>query len=67
MSILFGDGVEFGKTIRITDIAVYARYELYVDVITVGLDRVLEVLRRGVKACYLRRLDMIERRREKLC
>jgi regulatory protein YycH of two-component signal transduction system YycFG len=61
------DGVKFSKTTKISDIPVNAGYELYVDTTPIKLtDEFGEVLRRGVKVCYLRRLNMIEERCEKV-
>jgi hypothetical protein len=61
------DGVKFRKTTKISDIPVNAGDELYVDVIPVELtDGFLEVLRRGVKVFYLRRLALISIKREEL-
>jgi len=61
------DGVEFTKTRRITDIPAGFGDELFVDVIPIELtDEFMEVLRRGVKVYYLRRLNMIKGKREEL-
>ncbi|GBC69091.1 hypothetical protein HRbin01_00783 [archaeon HR01] len=61
------DGVEFGKSKRIADIPTKDGDELYVDVIPLELtDEFIELLRRGVRVFYLRRLTMLKQMREKL-
>ncbi|MEM0482496.1 MAG: hypothetical protein QXM16_06400 [Nitrososphaerota archaeon] len=61
------DGENFSKAVKITDIPVKAGDELYVDTIPVELtDEFVEVLRRGVKVLYLRRVTMLAKKREEL-
>lgn len=61
------DGESFGKANRITDIPVEAGDELYVDTIPLELtEEFTELLRRGVKVFYLRRLTLIASRRKEL-
>jgi len=61
------DGVEFTKAKRMADIPAGCGDELFVDVIPIELtDEFIEMLRRGVKVYYLRRLSMIRVKREEL-
>jgi len=61
------DGIEFTKVKRVTDIPAGFGDELFVDVIPIELtDEFIELLRRGVKVYYLRRLNMIKGKREEL-
>jgi len=61
------DGENFHKACKITDIPVEHGDELYVDTIPVELtDEFIEVLRRGVKVLYLRRLNILAKKREEL-
>ncbi|MEM1953402.1 MAG: hypothetical protein QW299_08765, partial [Candidatus Caldarchaeum sp.] len=61
------DGEEFYRVSRVSEIPAEAGDELYVDVIPVELtDEFIEVLRRGVRVFYLRRLMLMARKREEL-
>ncbi|MEM2484578.1 MAG: hypothetical protein QXR26_06500, partial [Candidatus Caldarchaeum sp.] len=61
------DGENFGKACRITDIPAEAGDELYVDTIPVELtDEFIELLRRGVRVFYLRRMMVMAKKREEL-
>jgi len=64
---IYTDGVEFGKAERLADIPIKAGCELYVDVVPVELtDQFIELLRRGVRVFYLRRLTLLKKMYEKL-
>ncbi|MEM0482845.1 MAG: hypothetical protein QXM16_08205 [Nitrososphaerota archaeon] len=64
---IYTDGINFGKTTRVADIPAKAGDELYVDIIPVELtDEFVEVLRRGVKVLYLRRMTVLAKKREEL-
>ncbi|MEM0482119.1 MAG: hypothetical protein QXM16_04425 [Nitrososphaerota archaeon] len=61
------DGINFAKTCKIADIPAEHGDELYVDTIPVELtEEFVEVLRRGVKILYLRRLTMLAKKRKEL-
>ncbi|MEM1947527.1 MAG: hypothetical protein QW240_02150 [Candidatus Caldarchaeum sp.] len=61
------DGENFYKVTRITKIPAQAGDELYVDVIPIELtDEFVDMLRRGVKIFYLRRLTLFKPMYEKL-
>ncbi|MEM3095893.1 MAG: hypothetical protein QXV62_02690 [Nitrososphaerota archaeon] len=61
------DGENFYRVLRVSEIPAEHGDELYVDVIPVELtDEFLEVLRRGVKVYYLRRLTLLAKRRQQL-
>ncbi|MEM2225668.1 MAG: hypothetical protein QXI60_11235 [Thermofilaceae archaeon] len=61
------DGENFHKACKITDIPVEHGDELYVDTVPVELtDEFIEVLRRGVKVLYLRRMSVMAKKREQL-
>ncbi|MEM4189381.1 MAG: hypothetical protein QW544_02545 [Candidatus Caldarchaeum sp.] len=61
------DGENFNKATKITDIPAEADDELYVDTIPVELtDEFIEVLRRGVRVFYLRRLTLFNLMYERL-
>ncbi|GBC68919.1 hypothetical protein HRbin01_00607 [archaeon HR01] len=61
------DGVEFSKAEKIADIPAKVGDELYVDVIPIELaDEFIELLRRGVRVFYLRRLTMLKKIYERL-
>ncbi|MEM2484128.1 MAG: hypothetical protein QXR26_04310 [Candidatus Caldarchaeum sp.] len=61
------DGENFSRVRRITDIPAEAGDELYVDTVPVELtDGFIEVLRRGVRVFYLRRLTLFNLMYERL-
>ncbi|MEM2652178.1 MAG: hypothetical protein QXU87_08900, partial [Candidatus Caldarchaeum sp.] len=61
------DGENFSRVRRITDIPAEHADELYVDVIPVELtDGFVELLRRGVRVFYLRRMTVMAEKREEL-
>lgn len=61
------DGESFSKAGRITEIPVEAGDELFVDTVPVELtDEFVDILRRGVKVYYLRRLTLFKKLYEKL-
>ncbi|MEM1948038.1 MAG: hypothetical protein QW240_04800, partial [Candidatus Caldarchaeum sp.] len=61
------DGEEFYRVSRVSEIPAEAGDELYVDVIPVELtDDFIEVLRRGVRVFYLRRLTLFKQMYERL-
>ncbi|MEM0482589.1 MAG: hypothetical protein QXM16_06875 [Nitrososphaerota archaeon] len=61
------DGINFAKTRKITDIPAGEGDELYVDTIPVELtDEFVEVLRRGVRVFYVRRLTLFRLMYQKL-
>ncbi|MEM0482392.1 MAG: hypothetical protein QXM16_05860 [Nitrososphaerota archaeon] len=61
------DGINFARTCKITDIPAGEGDELYVDCLPVELtDEFVEVLRRGVKILYLRRLTILAKKRKEL-
>ncbi|MEM1988172.1 MAG: hypothetical protein QW362_07260 [Candidatus Caldarchaeum sp.] len=61
------DGGGFSKVTEITEVPAGAGDELYVDVVPVELtDDFIEVIRRGVRVFYLRRLTLMARKREEL-
>ncbi|MEM2237669.1 MAG: hypothetical protein QW351_04785 [Candidatus Caldarchaeum sp.] len=61
------DGEGFYRVSRVSEIPAEQGDELYVDTIPVELtDEFIEVLRRGVKVLYLRRLNILAERCEEL-
>ncbi|MEM2580847.1 MAG: hypothetical protein QW077_06390, partial [Candidatus Caldarchaeum sp.] len=61
------DGENFNKATKITDIPAEHGDELYVDTVPVELtDEFIEVLRRGVRVFYLRRLTLFNLMYERL-
>ncbi|MEM4305995.1 MAG: hypothetical protein QXD61_08480, partial [Candidatus Caldarchaeum sp.] len=64
---VYTDGVEFGTAERLVDIPMKAGDSLYVDTIPVEItDEFIELLRRGVRVFYLRRLTLLKKMYEKL-
>ncbi|MEM2582330.1 MAG: hypothetical protein QXD09_05965, partial [Candidatus Caldarchaeum sp.] len=61
------DGENFSRVRRITDIPAEADDELYVDTVPVELtDEFIDLLQRGVRVFYLRRLTLFKEMYEKL-